>query len=258
MGKMKVLILVLLITILLSVPGYLKFGDVEGETIPSAAPSDDNTDPVGPIFGRPYNGATHYVGGTGSFTNIQDAVDAASDGDKVVVNPGTYSEAVDVQVEIWISGLTGARLTNPGGINIGLELSANNVTVSGMNITDFYIGILAPGTSGHNISGCSFWGNGIHFSYNLVDSSRTDDIMDHGIVIRNNFFGHSSGYHLSFMQKIVFSGPSMYNVTRGDIIIEGNTMVDSGSATIFVFELSYSSIKGGGTFNIGDIRLIDN
>ncbi|WP_440951755.1 right-handed parallel beta-helix repeat-containing protein [Methanococcoides sp. FTZ1] len=79
------------------------------------------------------------TGPVADFTSIQAAIDAAVDGDTVLVYPGTYNENVDVYKELTIISQSG----NPDDTHVRAASSndyvftviANNVTISGFNVT---------------------------------------------------------------------------------------------------------------------------
>ena len=76
--------------------------------------------------------------GTGDFTAIQDAVDAAAPGDRIEILAGTYVEAVDlVDKPLDIIGVDGAGVTFIEGVEIGLQAAFNpGSSVAGLTITD--------------------------------------------------------------------------------------------------------------------------
>jgi len=96
------------------------------------------------------NGTTFYVGGSGpgNYTSIQEAIDAASDGDTVFVydDSSPYYEHVRIDKEIVLTG-EATRTTIIDGMNSSevLLLTANNVTVQGFTITNGTTGIQIPG-----------------------------------------------------------------------------------------------------------------
>ncbi|WP_255336911.1 nitrous oxide reductase family maturation protein NosD, partial [Methanosarcina sp. KYL-1] len=79
---------------------------------------------------------THYVNETGS---IQAAIYAASPGDTIIVESGTYYENVDVnKTGIVLQGIdtgSGLPVVNGTGGNFCIKLSADNCTFEGFNVT---------------------------------------------------------------------------------------------------------------------------
>lgn len=76
----------------------------------------------------------------GEFRSIQDAIDAV-DGTTVLVEPGTYDESVTIDVD----GLTlegtgaGATTIDAGGAEFGVEISADEVSVRGLQVEGFEV-----------------------------------------------------------------------------------------------------------------------
>lgn len=94
-----------------------------------------------------------------SFTSIQVAIDAAKDGDTIEVQSGTYFEHVDIRKSLNIFGVnngSGMPLVNASGYGSAITISADNVTLSGFNVTD----------SGH--CGCGNAGISVLSSNNTV------------------------------------------------------------------------------------------
>jgi parallel beta-helix repeat protein len=75
----------------------------------------------------------------GSYATIQQAINAATDGDSINVSPGTYNENVLVNKAISLVG-AGADTTIIDGQNIDItvRVSASNVSISGFSITNGY------------------------------------------------------------------------------------------------------------------------
>ncbi|MEA3558315.1 MAG: hypothetical protein U9R75_03580, partial [Candidatus Thermoplasmatota archaeon] len=214
------------------------------------------------ITDRQYNGNRLNVGGTGigNYSSIQLALASSSDGDRIIVHPGTYPEAVTVNTEVWIKGSGNAGLTNPGGLYNGFTLNANNITITGMNITDFLNGIFADTSSGHNISGNSFRGNFVNFAKMLTTIPLSVDLMDHGLTFTNNVMGYTSGNYVNFYyeNEMYFDSVSMCNLTMGEILIKNNTFLDHSVQTNLFFRISISSIGGGGSVKVGDVQIVEN
>ncbi|NPE28061.1 hypothetical protein HNV12_08810 [Methanococcoides sp. SA1] len=79
----------------------------------------------------------------GGYATIQEAVDAAIDGDTILVYPGTYVENVDINKELTIIAESGPDVTTVQGVpevvDYVFELpwneTVNNVTISGFTVT---------------------------------------------------------------------------------------------------------------------------
>lgn len=86
---------------------------------------------------------------------IQQAIDNASAGDWIIVNPGTYNEQVEVDKSLTIVGPNrfGAAVILPTAVNaVGMSIDADNVTIANLTIfggdnslviEDGHIGIIA-------------------------------------------------------------------------------------------------------------------
>jgi pectin methylesterase-like acyl-CoA thioesterase len=92
--------------------------------------------------------------GEADYTNIQDAIDAASDGDTVFVYSGTYHEHINIKSKsIILQGETKETTIIDGGgtsdvikITADIKITANGVTVSGFTIKN---------------SGNNYWDEGV-------------------------------------------------------------------------------------------------
>ena len=99
-----------------------------------------NTDPAPP--GAAASTHTVAANGSGDFTTIGAAVDAASDGDTIMIKPGTYSEAVTIHRDITLAG-DGARedivLIAPADgptTDFGKILGPNKLDTYAVNLVD--------------------------------------------------------------------------------------------------------------------------
>jgi hypothetical protein len=78
-------------------------------------------------------GKTLHVGGTAAYASIQDAVNAAASGDKIVVAPGTYEEAVDIQGKaLWLCSRDGPAATLIDGT--GQEYAVHCIRAEGPGV----------------------------------------------------------------------------------------------------------------------------
>ena len=85
------------------------------------------------------------------FDNIQAAVDASSDGDEIIVMPGTYTETVDLLgKEVWLHSSKGAEVTIIDGEGGRRGILCNNgetsnTIIEGFTITNGYAGYTSKG-----------------------------------------------------------------------------------------------------------------
>ena len=124
----------------------------------------EGTDPVGAASGR------FLLVGNGGFATIQDAVDAAVDGDTILIAAGTYAENVVVDEAITLIGMGGAAsvIIDPAsgtGLTVSGNIGSGTVTIDGIGFQGGTNGVSASGavTLGHlEILNSSFSGNSQH------------------------------------------------------------------------------------------------
>src|SRR4030067_183410 len=72
--------------------------------------------------------------GGGNYSRIQDAINASSNGDTILVKSGTYFENVKVNKKLTIRGI-GNPVVDAGGSGSAITLSANGITLEGFTAT---------------------------------------------------------------------------------------------------------------------------
>ncbi len=87
--------------------------------------------------------------GKADFDNIQAAVDAASDGDEIIVMPGTYTSTADEVVnmlgkEIWLHSSKGAEVTIIDGEQTRRGILCNSSETSNTIIEGFLWRMFTP------------------------------------------------------------------------------------------------------------------
>lgn len=127
------------------------------------------------------------------YASIQEAVNAASAGDTIIVGPGTYGEdpiMIDGKSNITIRSSAGAELTTIRGTIIIRDSSG--ITIEGFTIS-------------------SPTGDGIYFE------TTDPEVPLSGIVIKDNRIVNCTG-----------SGINFENSHYSDVLIEGNTISENG------------------------------
>ncbi|KKN08829.1 hypothetical protein LCGC14_1052760 [marine sediment metagenome] len=158
------------------------------------------------------------------FTKIQDAVSVATDGDTILVYPGTYVETVNVNKSLNIESINGFEVT----VSKSFHVTADYVNISGF--TMFAAKGVWLRASYCNISDNSFEGNGQDYSIHIEDY--------HSNTISNNRF--SPSLDSNFFANIYFE-LSEWNTlinnsmnTGIEIYAEGPDFVERAGYTHYV------------------------
>ena len=140
------------------------------------------------------NAKTLYVdddGGAGVFSRIQDAVDAASPGDTIIVREGTYIENIYVGKSLRIFAEEGYEYTFVFAADSSahiFEVKARDVSISGFTIMG------AKGESAgiyiQNAENCSIYGNNISYcTYGIFLNGTRRSIISSNIINSNEYYG---------------------------------------------------------------------
>ena len=111
-------------------------------------------------------------GGSGiDFTNIQDAIDAANEGDTIYVYNGTYYERISIPKSLTLIGEN--RSANIIGMGSGkcVYITASNVTIEGFTICNGDYGVY------------------IDDSWDTIDSEAHDNVIINNTVTQNHYAG---------------------------------------------------------------------
>ena len=181
------------------------------------------------------------------FPTIQYAVDAALDGDEIIVAPGTYTstadEVVDMQgKEVWLHSSGGAEVTiiDGEGTRRGIYCSngeTSNTIIQGFTITNGYAnhgGGMYNDNSSPTLTNCTFtenssdeYGGGMYCngsSPTLTNCTFTNNSADDGGGMVNDnssnptltycsFTGNTAGYNGGGMYNEYNSSPTLTNCT---------------------------------------------
>lgn len=127
--------------------------------------------------------------GSGNYTAIQDAINAANDTDTIIVYPGTYNENVDVNKSVIIISQSG----NPDGTKVQAASSAdyvfnvtrNNVTISGFEVTGGEQGIYVHGVQNNTLAD----NNVSYNNYGIVLYRSSNNTLTRNIVSNSSSSG---------------------------------------------------------------------
>ncbi len=89
----------------------------------------------GLVTAVPAAGATLEVGAGKTYTTIQAAIDAASMGDTITVDAGTYVESLTVDEEVSIIGAGPTTIIDPVSDADGITITANNVVIRDLKVS---------------------------------------------------------------------------------------------------------------------------
>jgi len=121
----------------------------------------------------------------GDYTTIQDAIDNANDGDTIVVSGGAYQENIVVDKEVSIIGTGTPVIDGMGGIAI--NITANNVTITGFNITNSSCGINCT-ASGFYIANNAFWHDEQGFCWYVYEEDLAENYVVYDSTAEGNKF----------------------------------------------------------------------
>ena len=168
--------------------------------------STDITDEVGNPLAEPYSwsfttqsGAeprTWYVDddkqdyAAADFTEIQDAVDAATSGDTIIVYPGTYTENIDVNKDhLTIQSENGAEVTIVEAANSNdnvFDVRADYVEISGFTVQNA-TGELKDGVRLDNVHYCNISSNNVTGNYEgIYLYSSSSNTLTNNTALNNN------------------------------------------------------------------------
>ncbi|HID74319.1 MAG TPA: hypothetical protein EYP43_04635, partial [Thermoplasmata archaeon] len=142
------------------------------------------------------------------YQDIQSAIDAASDGDTILVYDGAYSESLIVNKSVTIQGNGSATVkVDAGGTGDGINITADNVTISGLNATNGgQHGIVAWHVGNTTITACSAVGNGL----SGIEINASDNVTLSG----NNISRNVDGILLHESSNVRISESWIFNNTR--------------------------------------------
>ncbi len=190
------------------------------------------------------------------FQNITSGVANATHGDTLHVLNGTYIENVIVDKSITLKG--DARPVIDSLNNIGIEITADNVTVEGFEITGASYGVYTD-ASGFNITDNVFTYDDYGIYWLIDEYNLTVDYIVHDSWITNNTFEMIINSAIYTSLTFDYAHQSGYDVEVGNIHFCDNTILleetYAGGIDVSNLEVSYLD---GGTVSVGVINMSGN
>lgn len=164
--------------------------------------------------------------GGADFTRIQDAVDASSDGDTIIVRDGSYTENVDVNKRLTIRSENGSDKTIVQPKNLYDRIF--KVTADCVNITGFMVtgtskaGIRLERSKGNTIAGNNFSNNhpGVDLYYSN-DNTIVDNIfVNDGLYVWHSYQNAVENNTVNGKPLVYLEGASDFTITdAGQVIL---------------------------------------
>ena len=149
--------------------------------------------------------------GVGDYTTIQNAVDNSTDGDKIIINSGTYYEEVIIDKELEIEGSgNNQTIINGTGTKDAIIIIDNNTIISNIKIDNCTNGIIIINNY-HNLSifQCTF--NAIS-TMSILCNYNCSDIIIYDNFFLNNVFGISTdSNHFKNSSRIIIKNNTFIN-----------------------------------------------
>jgi len=219
------------------------------------------------------------------YPTIQQAIDAAVDGDEILVGPGTYAEPLQISTRVTITGREGAAATvlDAEGSGVAVVINADDVILQGLTIrsgttTQSFGASAVLATTRCALFGCRFLNNTsssapvvrfeqpqsqlsqCHFEMN--SGTTIVDIDDaYGMIIDEcEFIGNTATYTVLWVPTY---GTDVVFVTEGTFKLnQAQSLISSGDAELRALDCSFIGnvvsgycVTGGGDSFFSDARV---
>jgi Ca2+-binding RTX toxin-like protein len=193
--------------------------------------------------------------GNGGYATIQEAINAANNGDTIMIGPGTYNESLTVNKDVSIYG---ANSGNAGGgprgaetvITGGVTIVASGVSINGVAITGtvnnggFDTGIVVQGNDFSLVNSVLDGPDaGVNTNYGIMTNGGVT-----GVNVRDNLV---QGYQNAAYIAAGTAGSVAFNLFRGDEGNVGTGMVNgvlTESVLLQIANNTFDDLPGGAIF----------
>jgi nitrous oxidase accessory protein len=178
------------------------------------------------------------------YSNIQSAIDAASNGDTILVQSGTYNENVNVDKQLTLRGI-GMPVVNAGGSENAITLAADGIRLEGFTATG----------GGHNVgdAGILITSNNNTLSGNNASSNNNDGI--HLYSSSNNTINGNKASNNIFGINVEFSDSNTFSANNANLNDYGIRLYSSIDNTLSGNNAN-SNIHDGITFDTSSNNML--
>ncbi|HID25470.1 MAG TPA: hypothetical protein EYP23_03295 [Thermoplasmata archaeon] len=165
------------------------------------------------------------IQGKGSYPSLQSAIDNASDGDTITVNPGVYHETLRINKSVNLigAGVEKTTITCKNNVSSGvtiIEIAAGNCTIEGFTVTS------SVNETGPPVTGFRVTSSNNHISNNTISNCTYGIYMYRGAenntVSHNTILNNQYGIYLfpGADSNVIF-GNNVLNNTRYGVRVKG-------------------------------------
>ncbi len=183
--------------------------------------------------------------GAADFSTIQEAVNAASDGDTIHVHAGTYYENVTVTKSITLKGESSSNTIIDGGGGTSLVVYVNNVDnveITGFKIQNGYDGVYIYNSSLVTVSGNIITNNS--FRGIILSCSSSNTISENMLTNNNDGIELYKSSQITVSENTVTNSRFGIGISRSNSnTISGNTLTNSEDG-LYIWNVSYTTVSG--------------
>ena len=179
------------------------------------------------------------------YPTIQLAIDAASDGDVILVLPGTYNENIFVDKSVSIIGLEGYTNTTINSTDTSLpvvEITASDVLIKGFTIEGWTDGVVMSSCSNVTLSSCVILVNSTAINASSINGLTLKDLSISGYTGDGVYVNSSSDVALSYVTISGFDY-SLYLENVNGLRVNNSGFYGFTASSLYAFNCQHMSIN---------------